>query len=78
MQMLWWLELRAGGAVIIGGNSAVHARLRAIASDFGRPSDFGDGYEIDPRFENRIPDECRERKLSVAEVKEVVRLLGRQ
>jgi hypothetical protein len=47
---LWWLEFLGGRAVIIEGESLAHARLLATVNEFGRASQFIDGYAIDPHL----------------------------
>jgi hypothetical protein len=64
---LWWLEFLGGRAVIIEGESLAHARLLATVNEFGRASQFIDGYAIDPHFIELIPADCVGRTLSRAD-----------
>jgi hypothetical protein len=61
---LWWLEFLGGRAVIIEGESLAHARLLATVNEFGRASQFIDGYAIDPHLMELIPADCIGRTLS--------------
>jgi hypothetical protein len=72
---LWWLTFRGGGAVIIEGISIAHARLLAAVNEFGRASNFIEGYPIDPEFIELIPEDYIGRELLPAEAKELLELL---
>jgi hypothetical protein len=76
MMNLWWLAFRDGSAVIIEGKSLTHARLLAAANRLARPSQFCDGYPIDPDLVELIPADATFRKLSAVEGGELLKLLS--
>jgi hypothetical protein len=72
---LWWLEFLGGRAVIIEGESLAHARLLATVNEFGRASQFIDGYAIDPHLMELIPSDYIGRTLSRADANALLQQL---
>jgi hypothetical protein len=72
---LWWLEFLKGQAVIIEGESLAHARLLATVNEFGRASQFIDGYAIDPHLIELIPADYIGRTLSRADANDLLEQL---
>jgi hypothetical protein len=72
---LWWLAFRGGSAVIVEGESLIHARALAVANELGRASEFDDGYAIDPDLAEMIPEDFIWRKLSPKEAADVLTML---
>jgi hypothetical protein len=72
---LWWLAFRGGSAVIVEGESIVHARVLAVANELGRASQFDDGYAIDPGLAELIPEDFIWRKLSPKEASDLLNKL---
>jgi hypothetical protein len=75
LMTLWWLGFRGGSAVLIGGKSLAHARLLAAANELGRPSQFFEGFAIDPKLANLIPQGSIFRKLPPGEARELINLV---
>jgi hypothetical protein len=71
---LWWLSFRGGRAFIVQAETLVHARLLAAANEVARVYHFDDGFRVDPKFEQMIPDNLIGRTLSRGEATD---LLGR-
>jgi hypothetical protein len=77
---LWWLKFIGGRVVIIEGESLAHARLLATVNEFGRASQFIDGYAIDLHLMELIPADYIGRTLSQADADDLLQQLrlGRQ
>ena len=60
---LWWLSFKGGTAAILRAETLVHGRLLA-ADKAARAYLFAAGFQIDPEFEQMIPDELIGRTLS--------------
>jgi hypothetical protein len=69
---LWWLKFIAGQVVIIEGESLAHARLLATVNEFGRASQFVDGYAIDSHLMGLIPADYIGRALSKADADDLL------
>jgi hypothetical protein len=72
---LWWLKFIGGRVVIIEGESLAHARLLATVNEFGRASQFIDGYAIDRHLMELIPEDYIGRTLSRADADGLLRQL---
>jgi len=72
---LWWLSFKGGGAVIVRAETLVHARLLAAADKVARAYLFDAGFQVDPEFEQMIPDGLIGRTLSRDEVTDFQRWL---
>jgi hypothetical protein len=72
---LWWLKFLGGRVVIIEGESLAHARLLATVNEFGRASQFIDGYAIDSHLMELIPADYIGRTLSRADADDLLRQL---
>ena len=72
---LWWLSFKGGTAVIMRAETLVHARLRAAADEVARAYLFDVGFQVDPEFEQIIPDELVGRTLSRDEAADLQRRL---
>jgi hypothetical protein len=72
---LWWLSFKGGTAVILPAETLVHARLLAAADKVARAYLFDAGFQVDPEFEQMIPDELIGRTLSRNEVTDLQRWL---
>jgi hypothetical protein len=72
---IWWLEFLGGRVVIIEWESLAHARLLATLNEFGRASQFIDGYAIDPHLVKLIPADYIGRTLSRADANDLLRKL---
>jgi hypothetical protein len=72
---IWWLEFLGGRVVIIEGDSLAHARLLATVNEFGRASQFIDGYAIDPHLMKLIPADYIARTLSRADANDLLHKL---
>jgi hypothetical protein len=73
---LWWLKFIGGQVVIIEGESLAHARLLATVNEFGRASQFIDGYAIDSHLMELIPEDYIGRTLSRADANDLLQQLG--
>jgi hypothetical protein len=73
---LWWLKFIGGRVVIIEGESLAHARLLATVNEFGRASQFIDGYAIDCHLMEPIPEDYIGRTLSRADADDLLQQLG--
>jgi hypothetical protein len=72
---LWWLKFIGGRVVIIEGESLAHARLLATVNEFGRASQFIDGYAIDCHLMELIPEDYIGRTLSRADADDLLQQL---
>jgi hypothetical protein len=72
---LWWLKFIGGQVVLIEGESLAHARLLATVNEFGRASQFIDGYAIDSYLMELIPEDYIGRALSKADADELLEQL---
>jgi hypothetical protein len=72
---LWWLKFFGGRVVIIEGESLAHARLLATVNEFGRASQFIDGYAIDSHLMELIPADYVGRTLSKADADDLLQQL---
>jgi hypothetical protein len=72
---LWWLKFIGGRVVIIEGESLAHARLLATVNEFGRASQFIDGYAIDSHLMELIPEDYIGRTLSRADADDLLQQL---
>jgi hypothetical protein len=72
---LWWLSFKGGRAVIVRAETLVHARLLAAAEETPRAHLFDAGFQVDPEFEQMIPDGLIGRTLSHDEASDLQRRL---
>jgi hypothetical protein len=72
---LWWLKFIGGQVVIIEGESLARARLLATVNEFGRASQFIDGYAIDCHLMALIPEDYIGRTLSRADANDLLQQL---
>jgi hypothetical protein len=72
---LWWLKFIGGRVVIIEGESLAHARLLATVNEFGRASQFIDGYAIDSHLVELILEDYIGRTLSRTDADDLLRQL---
>ncbi len=72
---LWWLKFIGGQVVLIEGESLAHARLLATVNEFGRASQFVDGYAIDTHLMQLIPADYIGRTLSKPEADDLLQQL---
>ncbi len=72
---LWWLSFRGGTSVIMLAETLVHARLLAVMNELGRAYLFDDGFQVDPEFEQLIPDDSIGRTLSRDKASDLLRSL---
>ena len=72
---LWWLEFLGGRTVIIEGESLAHARVLATVNEFGRASQFIDGYAVDSHLVESIPLDYVGRTLSRADADDLLEQL---
>jgi hypothetical protein len=72
---LRWLTFRDGGAVIIEGESIIHARLLAAVNDLYQASHFVEGDPIDPALVEEIPQDFIWRSLSRQQASDMLRVL---
>ena len=61
---LWWLSFKGGTAAILRAETLVHGRLLAAADKVARAYLFDAGFQVDPEFEQMIPDELVGQALS--------------
>ena len=54
---LWWLSFQGGATIIVRAETLVHARLLAAADQVARAYLFDAGFQVDPEFEQMIPDD---------------------
>jgi hypothetical protein len=57
LMRLCWLSFKGGRAVIVRAETLVHARLVAAADEVVRAHLFDAGFQVDPEFEQMIPDD---------------------
>jgi hypothetical protein len=73
---LWWLSFKGGRIVIVRAETLVHARLLASTAVEGvRAYLFDAGFQVDPEFEQMIPDGVIGRTLSRDEAIDLQRRL---
>jgi hypothetical protein len=72
---LWWLSFKGGSTVIVRAETLVHARLLAAADKVARAYLFDAGFQVDPEFEQMIPDDQIGRTLSPEEANDLQRRL---
>ena len=72
---LWWLSFKGGTAAVVRAETLVHARLLAAADEVARACLFDAGFQVDPEFEQIIPDDLIGRTLSRDEVTDFQRWL---
>jgi hypothetical protein len=72
---LWWLSFKGGTTVIMRAETLVHARLLAAADEVARAYLFDVGFQVDPEFEQIIPDDLIGRTLSRDEAADLQRRL---
>jgi hypothetical protein len=72
---LWWLSFKDGATIIMRAETLVHARLLAAADKIARAHLFDAGFQVDPEFEQIIPDELIGRTLSRAKATDLQRWL---
>jgi hypothetical protein len=72
---LWWLTFKGGTTVIVRAETLVHARLLAAADELVRAHLFDAGFQVDPEFEQMIPDDLIGRTLSRDEAADLQRRL---
>ena len=72
---LWWLSFKGGTAAILQAETLVHARLLAAADKVARAYLFDAGFQVDPEFEQMIPDDLIGRTLARDEVTDLQRWL---
>jgi hypothetical protein len=73
---LWWLSFKGGRIVIVRAETLVHARLLAsTAVEGARAYLFDAGFQVDPEFEQMIPDGVIGRTLSRDEAIDLQRRL---
>jgi hypothetical protein len=72
---LWWLKFIGGQVVLIEGESLAHARLLATVNEFGRASQFVDGYAIDSHLMELIPADYIGRTLSKPDADDLLQQL---
>ena len=79
--MLHWLTYIAGdrpvGVVITDAPDLLQARFRAAVKGFDEGKTFGEGHELDPEHERLIPDNIRDRMLTLDEASRLIRRLSR-
>jgi hypothetical protein len=68
-------EVYRSRVVIIEGESLAHARLLATVNEFGRGSQFIDGYAIDSHLMELIPEDYIGRTLSRADADDLLQQL---
>ena len=61
---LWWLSFKGDATIIVRAETLIHARLLAAADKVGRAYLFDAGFQVDPEFEQMIPDDLIGRTLS--------------
>ncbi len=73
---LWWLSFKDGRTVIVQAETLVHGRLlSAVNNGMARAHLFDAGFQVDPEFEQMIPDELIGRTLSREEAADLQRRL---
>ena len=72
---LWWLSFQGGATIIVRAETLVHARLLAVADRAVRAHLFDAGFQVDPEFEQMIPNELIGRTLSGDEAADLQRRL---
>jgi hypothetical protein len=72
---LWWLSFKGGTATVVRAETFVHARLLAAADEVARACLFDVGFQVDPEFEQIIPDDLIGRTLSPDEAADLRRRL---
>ena len=72
---MWWLSFKDGNTVIVRAETLVHARLLAAADEVARAHLFDAGFQVDPEFEQMIPDDLIGRTLSRDEAADLQRRL---
>jgi hypothetical protein len=72
---LWWLSFKGGATIIVRAETLVHARLLAAADKVARAYLFDAGFQVDPEFEQMIPDDLIGRTLSRDEATDLQRRL---
>ena len=65
---MWWLSFKGDATIIVRAETLVHARLLAAADEMARAHLFDAGFQVDPEFEQMIPDDLIGRTLSRDEV----------
>jgi hypothetical protein len=72
---LWWLSFQGAVTIIVRAETLVLARLLAVADQVARAYLFDAGFQVDPEFEQMIPDELIGRTLSRDEATDLQRQL---
>jgi hypothetical protein len=72
---LWWLSFKGDATAVVRADSLVHARLLAAADEMARAYLFDAGFQVDPEFEQMIPEELIGRTLSREEATHLQRWL---
>jgi hypothetical protein len=72
---LWWLSFKGDATIIVRAETLIHARLLAAADKVARAYLFDAGFQVDPEFEQMIPDDLIGRTLSRDEATDLQRRL---
>jgi hypothetical protein len=72
---LWWLSFKGDATIIVRAETLIHARLLAAAEKVARAYLFDAGFQVDPEFEQMIPDDLIGRTLSRDEATDLQRRL---
>jgi hypothetical protein len=72
---MWWLQFAEGSTAIVAATSLAQARLIAAIHGFGRASTLVEAYAVDAEFLQFIPEDRIGKRLSKAEVDQVLERL---